>query len=425
MNAAVSSALADPGTVPPGWLRLSGELPSADSLLQPLPGSDPCGPSLRYEPVMARLREAREADDPTLPQGDWVRPLKEADWDAVLALGSGILREGSKDLQVAAWWLEAAVHRHQGDGLLAGIELLCGMVECWWDGMHPRLGEDGDCDARIAPLAWLNDSLPLTLRLHLALMTLPTRRPPLITLDDWTRLTRSEAEDSDAPPELRLPPRALLLQRAHEPLEQARIRQLHRQISHCAASWARLDSLVDARLGARGPSLRRVSELLMQLLRALDSLFDPKAPPPVAPPPAPAPDALRDLWAAGGAADRLADSLVADLPAALDPGPGHGAPVPPAPEGPSGPPAPAGSAGPSALALTSRQAAYRTLDAVADYLQRIEPHSPTPYLIRRAVHWGRLPLPQLLQELLREEGDLNRLFKVLGLPQDDALVDDD
>jgi type VI secretion system protein ImpA len=29
-----------------------------------------------------------------------------------------------------------------------------------------------------------------------------------------------------------------------------------------------------------------------------------------------------------------------------------------------------------------------------------------------------MPLPELMQEVLREEGDLNRLFTVLGLKQD-------
>lgn len=425
MHAAVHTALTDAGTVPPSWLSLSSELPPFESLLQPLEGPDPCGPSLRYEPVMARLRQAREAEDPALPQGDWVRPLKEAEWEVVLALGTGILRESSKDLQVAAWWLEAAVHLHQGEGLLAGIELLCAMVECWWDGMHPRLGEDGDCDARVAPLVWLNDSLPLTLRLRLALMTLPMRRPPQLTLDDWIRLTRQDPLEPDAPQDQRLPPRAQLLQLAREPAEQARIRRLHRQISRCAASWTRLDSLVDARLGARGPSLGRVSELLMQLLRALDSLFDPNVPSSES---MPGLDASRisgqarqsldgpDAWGAGGAVDRLAEALVADLPPPVEAG---------LPAEPFAGAAVDAATAPAALALTSRKAAYRTLEAVADYLQRIEPHSPTPYLIRRAVQWGRMPLPQLLQELLREEGDLNRLFKVLGLPQEDALADDD
>ena len=68
---------------------------------------------------------------------------------------------------------------------------------------------------------------------------------------------------------------------------------------------------------------------------------------------------------------------------------------------------------------TSREEAYRTLEALADYLGRIEPHSPTPYLIRRAVSWGRMPLPELFAEIMREEGDLNRMINVLGLQRRD------
>ena len=64
---------------------------------------------------------------------------------------------------------------------------------------------------------------------------------------------------------------------------------------------------------------------------------------------------------------------------------------------------------------SSREEAYRTLEALAEYLSQIEPHSPTPYLIRRAVGWGRMPLPELFAEIMREEGDLNRMISVLGL----------
>jgi type VI secretion system protein ImpA len=54
-------------------------------------------------------------------------------------------------------------------------------------------------------------------------------------------------------------------------------------------------------------------------------------------------------------------------------------------------------------------------DLLAEYLAAIEPHSPTPYLIRRAVNWGRLPLPALMAEIMQEEGDLNRMVQLLGL----------
>ena len=63
---------------------------------------------------------------------------------------------------------------------------------------------------------------------------------------------------------------------------------------------------------------------------------------------------------------------------------------------------------------STREQAYATLEAVADFLARTEPHSPTPYLIRRAVNWGRMSLPELMAEIQREEGDLNKLVGLLN-----------
>ncbi len=38
--------------------------------------------------------------------------------------------------------------------------------------------------------------------------------------------------------------------------------------------------------------------------------------------------------------------------------------------------------------FTSREEAYQTLKLIAEYLQRIEPHSPVPYLLQRAHVWA-------------------------------------
>lgn len=65
--------------------------------------------------------------------------------------------------------------------------------------------------------------------------------------------------------------------------------------------------------------------------------------------------------------------------------------------------------------IRSREEAYRRLTEVADYLLRTEPHSPTPYLVMRAVNWGKMPLSELLQELAAGEGDLARIYTLLGM----------
>ena len=67
--------------------------------------------------------------------------------------------------------------------------------------------------------------------------------------------------------------------------------------------------------------------------------------------------------------------------------------------------------------ITSREDAYRMLEAVAAYLQKAEPHSPTPYLVKRAVTWGRMSLADLMQEVVREEGDIARYFSLLGIKE--------
>ena len=362
-----------PDFTPPDWqTRIS-------KLLEPVPGDDPCGPSLRYNPAINEIRRAREADDASLPLGDWERPLKRADWGSVQMLGLTLIEGCSKDLQVACWVLEAATAQHQLAGLAAGLELVCGLIEQHWDGLHPRL-DDGESDARVAPLTWLNETLPRVLRLEIKLMPLPDRKPPRLTLEEWERQGRLDKNTRTKNPAPDLPARHELVQLAGQPAALAYLQQLRDQLDHVDRAWFHLSALLDTRLGRDSPSLSQVADMLRLMANAVDQLLAGRRQP--APSiPAPTEDAM------------------------------------PQPEQADPCAAPAGASPLSAanLVLDSRESAYLLLARIADFLQRTEPHNPTPYLIRRALHWGRLSLPELMQEVLREEGDLNRLFAVLGL----------
>lgn len=392
-------------------------------LLAPLPGDDPAGPSLRYDRAMSDIRRARECDDPSLPMGEWDRPLKKADWPAVVLLGTRLLAERSKDLQIAAWLTEAWVHLHDLAGLQAGISLMVGLVERHWDGVHPRLDDDGDCEARIAPLVWLNENLPLALRLQISLTEWPERRPPRITLEDWDQSLRPRPEedppDRNPPPgdlQPMLPTREELLRGTRGPtLAELRLRR--ERLLHVSGEWARLRSLVDERLGADGPSLGRVADTLTLIERALNQLIAarpaPPEPVPELPPAAPQAEPLAaevptdavavfpDASPWSDPMDAITDSLMQGLET-------HATTT-------ALPTETTRMSVRSRAPIGSRQQAYRLLAEVADYLQQHEPHSPTPYLVRRAVRWGEMPLPELMQEMLREEGDLNRLFRLLDV----------
>ena len=63
-----------------------------------------------------------------------------------------------------------------------------------------------------------------------------------------------------------------------------------------------------------------------------------------------------------------------------------------------------------ALALSGRNDAYQQLEQIAAYLAKIEPHSPVPSLIRRAVEWGHMPFDQLMDELMHNNAELHKVL---------------
>jgi len=66
-------------------------------------------------------------------------------------------------------------------------------------------------------------------------------------------------------------------------------------------------------------------------------------------------------------------------------------------------------------AVGTREQAFDTLLRVAEFFKRTEPHSPISYALEQAVRWGKMPLPQLLDELIPEEPVRQQLFKLIGI----------
>lgn len=395
-----------------------GFAPDLAAFLAPLEIEGPAGPSLRYDPVYARIREARTEEDASLPMGEWTRPLKKADWRAAEMLCTELLQRRSKDLQVAAWLTEAWVHRHGIDGLTAGARLLDGLVREFWEGVHPRM-DDGDSEIRAAAFIWTNDTLAQTLLLHVPLVPWPDFTPPFINLCEWQRAITSEfgtasarakAAKQDSGTAVPVASRQDILDQAG--YDVYALAFLDDRLALAWEAWDGLAALLDERLGASAPSLSKVTDMLAQLRQAVRSLLQGRDPrdeeeEKEEPEPAAAAQAPYADWAANACAlpaTSMDDHLMSEAPS-----PSSFAPLP------------AGSPLPQAVAsgqIGSRAEAYRLLELAAAYLLREEPHSPTPYLVNRAVAWGRMPLPQLMQEVLREDGDLNRFFSIIGVRPD-------
>ena len=125
-----------------------------DPILPDLPG----GADMRWTPEWDRIREARRADD-LLESGKWEKKeRKVADWKLVRDLSTSMLRERTKDLQLALWLTEANIKLQGFPGLRDGLRITRELMVRYWDrGLFPTM-EDGPED-RAGPFDWLNNKL--------------------------------------------------------------------------------------------------------------------------------------------------------------------------------------------------------------------------------------------------------------------------
>ena len=108
-----------------------------EALLVPIPGENPAGEDLRRT-LYDEVKEARRSDD-DLEQGIWKHEVKTADWAAVVRLTRDALASRSKDVNLGCWLAEALTYQNGFPGLRAGLRLLSGLVDRFWDQMYPEI----------------------------------------------------------------------------------------------------------------------------------------------------------------------------------------------------------------------------------------------------------------------------------------------
>ncbi|MFZ1156856.1 MAG: type VI secretion system protein TssA, partial [Candidatus Sulfotelmatobacter sp.] len=138
-------------------------MPLPDDLLIPIEGPNPSGVNLRYNPVYDKIKEARREEDQP-PPGMTERDRKVADNAQVIKLTTDALTTKTKDLQLAAWLTEAWLKQKGFGGLRDGLAVCHGLVEKFWETVYPEI-EDGDVQARGAPLGFLGTKLEIPLKL--------------------------------------------------------------------------------------------------------------------------------------------------------------------------------------------------------------------------------------------------------------------
>jgi type VI secretion system protein ImpA len=364
-----------------------------EALLAPIEGENPAGESLRYAGIYDQIQEARRSDD-DLAQGEWVREIKASDWAAVIEMATDALATRSKDLQIATWLGEALVKQHGFAGLRDGLRLLCELQERFWDSLYPEV-EDGDLEFRAAPLEWLNEKLPASIR------QVPVAHAADGEGYSWLRWQESRTVDNLG----RQSPEALQaalaegkitgeqFDKAVAAVPRANYEKLFEDVLESAEECGRLDQLLDKHFGREAPGLSGIKKAIEDCRALIESIVKKKGG--LEPEPRPA----RRTPAPEAGVEGLRDT------------PSHFSGSPPF-EG-----------GMMSLEPQDRADALRRLAAVATYFRNTEPHSPISYLVQRAVRWGEMPLEQWLEDVIHDASVLSTVRETLGLKESDGNSD--
>lgn len=354
---------------------ISDELPAGDDI------REDSSPSSNYQQIKSARAAARAAERKAIHDGN----TSEADehWRTILALAPEILSTQGKDLEIATWYTEALIRRHDFEGLRDAFQLIHGLVETFWDDLHPMPDEDG-METRTSALAGLNGEGAE------GVLIAPIRKVPITQGDHpapfslWQyqqalEVQRSADEETRAERGEKLGFTIDDIEKAvNESSDEFFVNQLD-AISTAIDTYKSVTRILDEHCGAHdAPPTRNIIEVLEECRGAVNHIGQHKLP-----------------------AEATDDEVVQQTPEADGQA--------------STAAAPATQAGP----VASREAAFKQLREISKFFLKTEPHSPVSYVLEKAVKWGNMPLDELIVELIPDSSSRQHFSELTGVKGED------
>ncbi|MEX0731274.1 MAG: type VI secretion system protein TssA [Aquisalimonadaceae bacterium] len=355
---------------------------NVDALLAPVSDDAPTGIDLRDDgsanSVYYTLRDARtnarNSERTALGNGD-VNYISAADWSEVLDNAPTILRERSKDMEAVAWLIEALTRIHGFQGVAVGFSLARRLIETFGEALHPHPDEDGKA-SQLAALTGLNGQGSEG-ALIAPLKSIPlTGAPEPGPFSTWQCEQAFEVERISDPAKREARSRRGFITR--EEIDQAvaatppqYLVGIDAQIRNAIDAYRLYQKTIDAYCGDDPQPTARIIETLEACLQTLTFI----------------------------AGDRISAAASASAATATT----------------AGEDSAANGTTPSAQGIDDRQRALNALREVAVFFRRTEPHSPVSYAIEQAVYWSQMSLPELIGELIPDEGARQKYRTLTGI----------
>jgi type VI secretion system protein ImpA len=369
-------------------------MPSPDvldfaALLVPVPGDKPTGADLRantspsspYYKVKDARTAARSAER-QMEQGAEDAPTP--DWKAVVAAATQALAL-AKDLEVAAYLTEGLTRVNGFTGLRDGFRLTRELVETFWDDLYPTPDEEG-LATKVAALSGLNgDDAEGTL-------LAPIRTIPLTDSDTHGRLNYANYQQAlvtskildPKVKEKKIAAGAMNFEKFQSAMNETGnpfVKALYEDLTAAQEQFDQLNAVLDAKCGSAAPPSSAIRSLLADVLAAVKDVARDKL-------------AVMQTAAAATAEAAPADANGKDVAKADDGDAGGGEKLP---------------------TIRNREDALNAILKLAEYFRRTEPHSLLPSALEQAVRWARMPLVELMAELIPDDDARGALFKQVGI----------
>ncbi len=347
--------------------------------------SDPGGAFLKIKDAFDEAKKlVKEERDRELSGGvdsfgqPW-RTIPAPDWNTVIDLATATLTNVSKDFRIASWLTEALLRKYNIRGLRDGLLLCQGLCDRYWDNIHPPANEEDGHGRTVGGFSGLDTASASIFDTVIVQGTKANERTPRrYRVIDYMRA--KERVGSAKPQEA---------EEGSELIDVAEIKALAEQtppefftenladVDSCISTLNALDDFLRANCREdqygepTSPAIVGIRTQLETVKRLITELSGGETV-----------EAGGDELIEGGGQLQV-----------------HGGQ-------------------PGMRQEMTREAAFRAIEDIAKYFERTEPHTPVHFALRKVVRWGRMPLPELLAELIEDGGSMESLRKLIGLPQD-------
>lgn len=361
------------------------------ALLAPIgPGGDEVGgagenlrldysPASIYQKLRDARNEARAEERARDSEGEGEVSVAEG-WRHIRRLGLEALETKSKDFEIAAWLTEALVRQDGLPGLASSARLMTRLLEQYWETGYPLPDDEGSDDEKLegrsAPLGGLagGDSDGTVMQ---ALRRAPLFRRPSgesFSVYQYEASAATAGIGDEARREARFAQGVIPLDiiETEARFDRARLQSSVKMARAAREAWQAFQDQCDVRFGTYGPPTRRVAEVLDRMIEVATLL--------------------------GGGAEEAApgeEMMTAD--------------------GAAAPASGGGGIGVPGFNPAGREQALRTLEQLAAFFQKTEPHSFLAYTLADAARRGRMSLPELLAEVLQDDGARTAMLTALGI----------